>query len=280
MELAGVEAPRLPVDLAGGRNVKASARTASALLDAEETRALLQDVPAAYRTEINDVLLTALVLTTARLTGRRSLLVEMEGHGREDLFEDVDLSRTVGWFTSIFPVHLDLESAFDPGEALKAVKEQMRRIPNRGIGYGLLRYAGDDAETARALRALPAAEVSFNYLGQFDQMLPAASQFGVAAEHPGPSRNPDGGRGHLIEVSGLVAGGRLRVNWTYSENLHRRETVEALAQAFLGELRTLIAHCGSAEAGGFTPSDFADFDWSQSDLDSITAGISKATEEG
>src|SRR6185295_15826710 len=113
-----------------------------------------------YHTRIDDVLLTALARAFQRWTGEDALLVELEKHGREDLFEDVDLSRTVGWFTNAFPVLLRVE----------APKEQLRRIPRGGIGYGLLRYLCRDEEVARQMRVLPGAAVSFNYLGQLDQM--------------------------------------------------------------------------------------------------------------
>jgi len=280
LTLPWTEHQALPVDYRDGHNTKASASTISTLLGVEETRALLQDVPTAYRTEINDALLTALVLSFGRLFGSHTLLVDLEGHGREDLFEDVDLSRTVGWFTSLFPVFLKLDAATAAGEALTSVKEQLRSIPRRGLGYGLLRYLCGDAPTMRALGDLPKAEMSFNYLGQFDLVFHEASPFAMATESAGPVRNLQGSRGHLLEVTGLIAGGQLRINWTFSEHVHRRETVEELAHAFLSELQALIAHCQSPDVGSYTPSDFAVFNWSQSDLDSITAIINEAADEG
>ncbi len=114
----------------------------------------MQDVPSVYNTQINDVLLTALIQSFAQWTGERSLLVDLEGHGREDLFEDVDLSRTVGWFTTLFPIYLQLEEVDRPGETLKSVKEQLRRIPNRGIGYGILRYLNKDTAIGKKLQTL------------------------------------------------------------------------------------------------------------------------------
>jgi amino acid adenylation domain-containing protein/non-ribosomal peptide synthase protein (TIGR01720 family) len=247
----------LPVDYVGGVNTEASARTVAVALSADETRALLQEVPAIYRTQINDVLLTALVLAFARWAGARSLLIDLEGHGREALFDDVDLSRTVGWFTTIFPVFLDLEGAADhPGAALKAIREQLRRIPNRGIGYGLLRYLSGDTDVAQQLRALPQAEVSFNYVGQFDQVLAESALFEPAEESAGPTRGEGGRRSHLLDVNGLIVGGRLYVEWTYSEKLHQRATVERLAQHFIEALRSLIAHCQSPEAEDDTWPDF------------------------
>ena len=135
----------LPVDLPGGANVESSARHAWSELTADETAALLREVPKAYRTPVQEVLLTALALTVARWTERRLVLVDLEGQGRDPLFADLDVSRTVGWFTAIHPVLLDLREARAPGEALKAVKEQVRAVPGGGMGYGLLRYLGGEA---------------------------------------------------------------------------------------------------------------------------------------
>jgi non-ribosomal peptide synthase protein (TIGR01720 family) len=241
-------------------------------LSPEETRALLRDVPQAYDTQINDALLTALAQTFVQWSGTRCLLVNLEGHGREEILEGVDLSRTVGWFTTMFPVVLELQ-ADAPGEALKSVKEQLRRIPNRGIGYGLLRYLKGDAAITEKLRSLPQAEVSFNYLGQFDQMLSPNSRFQLAKESSGSEHSQLGSRGHLLEVNALVTGGQLQLDWTYSSSLHQQPTIENLAQGFLKALRSLIAHCQSPEAGGYTPSDFPLTQMSQNALDTAFTTI-------
>jgi len=267
----------LPVDYPAGKNANtvASACNVSVSLSAEETRALLQDVPQAYNTQINDALLTALVQTFAQWTGTRCLLVELEGHGREEILETVDLSRTVGWFTTVFPVLLDLREASHPGEALKSVKEQLRRIPNRGIGYGLLRYLKQDTVIAEKLRSLPQTEVSFNYLGQFDQLLSPDGMFGMAKESSGSEYSLLGRRSHLLEINGFVAGGQLQLNWIYSSNLHQRAKVERLAEGFIAAVRSLIAHCQSPEAGGYTPSDFPVAKLGQKDIDKFIAKISQ-----
>ncbi|MEH2411054.1 amino acid adenylation domain-containing protein [Nostoc sp.] len=266
----------IPVDYLGGNNREATACKVSVSLSVEETQALLQKVPAAYQTQINDVLLTALVQAFAQWTGKSSLLVDLEGHGREELFENVDVSRTVGWFTSIFSVHLSLENTFQPGKSLMAIKEQLRAIPNRGISYGLLYYLSRDQEITEQLSLLPKAEVIFNYLGQFDQVLPESSLFSLAQESIGPSHSLRSKRTHLLQINGGISQGRLQMSWTYSEKLHRQTTVEVLAQGFIEALRSLITHCQSPDAGGFTPSDFAKFEqsqWSQADLDAITGAI-------
>jgi len=246
---------QLPVDHAHGDNSVESARSISVALSEEETRSLLQEVPGVYRTQVNDVLLAALAQAVSGWTGCPRVVVELEGHGREDLFEGIDLSRTVGWFTSLYPVALDLGGCSGPGELLKSVKEQMREIPNRGIGYGLLRHLRDD-DLGRQVRGLPLAEIRFNYLGQVDQVLSESGMFATASESSGESRGGEGRRGYLLDVSGLVAQSCLRLDWTYSESVHRRETVEGLAGSFIRALQRLIEHCRSPEAGGFTPSDF------------------------
>src|SRR5204862_6042261 len=119
-----------------GENTVASEDSVWVALTEEETKALLTQVPAAYHTQINDLLLGALAQAISSWTGERALLVDLEGHGREALFEEVDLSRTVGWFTSMYPVLLELPASQDAGAAIKSVKEQLRATPNRGIGYG------------------------------------------------------------------------------------------------------------------------------------------------
>jgi non-ribosomal peptide synthase protein (TIGR01720 family) len=209
------------------------------------TTALLQEVPAVYRTQINDVLLTALALACARWSGRRRLLVDLEGHGREELFDDVDLSRTVGWFATLYPVLLEVPDDTAPAQVMQAVKEQLGRVPNRGLGYGLLRYLAGDQEVADQLRSLPQAGVYFDYLGQIDRSLPAEAGLALAAESPGPGLSPETRRRYLLEVTAVVLGGRLRLSWAYSPGRHRRATVEALARNFLAVLREVVVHCQS-----------------------------------
>ena len=244
----------LPVDYLEGKNANtvASSAQVSVTLGAEQTRALLQEAPSAYHTQINDVLLTALVQSLQQWSGQ-TLLVNLESHGREELFEGVDISRTVGWFTSIFPVRLQLQESCDRGEALKSIKEQLRQILKRGIGYGILRYLSPDAMRAK-LQSLPQAEISFNYLGQLDRVLSKSSLWTLA--NSGSNRSPLGTRRYLLEVDGFIIEGKLQFDWTYSEKVHQRATIERLAQGFIEALSDLIAHCQSPEAEGYTPSDF------------------------
>src|SRR5262249_25176676 len=251
---------RLPVDSSGGLNTVSSARTVEASLNAEETRALLQDLPQTYRTQVNDALLTSLAEAFAPWTGSRSLLIDLEGHGREALFEDLDVSRTVGWFTTIYPVLLDLEETIMPSDALRRVKEQLRRIPNNGFGYSALRYLCRDQDVVASLRAQPKAEVVFLYLGQFNLAGKGSSSlFDPASESTGFYRSSRNTRKHLFEITAAVVDGELKITWIYSQNIHHRKTVENLAEQYLASLRELIRSCRSAGVNGHTLSDFVDF---------------------
>ena len=272
LDVSDKQVSRLPVDYQNTANLVAYEKTVSVALSAEETKALLQEVPAAYRTQINDVLLTALTQTFGRWTGSNSLLVDLEGHGREDMFEGINLSRTIGWFTSVFPVFIDVGKTADLGIALKSVKEQLRSVPNRGISFGALKYLS--GENGKKLDNLPQSEVCFNYLGQFDQLLPESSLLKLSSKPSGPIRSPQGKRRYLIEINAFIADGKLQIDWNYSENIHRQATIESLAAGFIEALQLIIQYCQSLETGGLTPSDFAEFKWSrwsQDDLDNIAA---------
>ncbi|MGD1807086.1 amino acid adenylation domain-containing protein [Dapis sp. BLCC M126] len=244
----------LQKDYPEGDNTVALSKTVSVALTVEETQALLQEVPAVYQTQINDVLLTALVLAWQQQTRNPSLLLDLESHGREDIFSDVNLSRTTGWFTSIFPVGLNLHADVEVGDALKIVKEKLRAIPNGGIGYGLLRYLSDE-ETVNQLQDLPKSDIRFNYLGQFDGNLQPSSLFKPASESRGIGRSLKGTRSYLLDINGLVSGGKLQLNWTYSSAIHHQNTIKNLAECYVEKLREIIQHCQSIEVSDYIPSD-------------------------
>jgi amino acid adenylation domain-containing protein/non-ribosomal peptide synthase protein (TIGR01720 family) len=267
LALARMAPPALPQDCAAGPDDEARARTVLVELGAEETRILLQERLAELRCRIDEALLTALLWAFSRWTGVAMLLVDVEGHGREDIGEELDLTRTIGWFTTLSPVLLDAEGAGSPLEVLRAVKQQLRAMPGRGLGYGLLRYLHADPEVRELLRRLPRAEVSFNYLGQVGVSVAQSRLWGGAAESRGAERSPLQPRAYRLSIDGAVVAGELRLGWTYSESLYERSTIEALGRAFTGALRELIERRDIIES--YTPADFPDLDLTQEGLDRI-----------
>ncbi len=238
----------LPLDQTTGANTVATTQLVSVSLTADETQLLLQELPQCYHTQINDVLLTALVHTFADWTGASTLWVDLEGHGREPLFADLDTSRTVGWFTSVFPVCL--QAAETAQATLKQVKANLRQIPQNGIGYGLLRYLAD-APLASPIQP----DVSFNYLGQLDSATSATALFALAPEADGATRSEVDLRTYLLEINSSVVGGRFQIDWSYSTARHQRETIAHLAAGFLAVLRSLIQNRTTASPC-YIPSDF------------------------
>ncbi|WP_353231753.1 amino acid adenylation domain-containing protein [Pseudomonas helleri] len=235
-------------------------------LDREQTRHLLQQAPAAYRTQINDLLLTALARALCDWTGDSTALIQLEGHGREDLFAGIDLTRTVGWFTSLFPVKLT--PAAGMAESIKAIKQQLREVPGKGLGFGLLRYQGD-AQTQASLAALPQARVTFNYLGQFDQSFNDDGLFVPAQEASGAAQSLDSPLANWLSVDGQVYGGELKLDLSFSQECFDTADIEALASSLKAQLQALIEHCLNPQHSGVTPADFALANLTQAQLDQL-----------
>ena len=248
----------LPLDHANGIAENTAARTRSIVveLSGRETKALLQQVPKAYGGDVPDVLLTAAARAIGTWAGSSSVLFDLEGHGREPFAEDLDLSRTVGWFTTSYPVALEAGHERDLGEALRSVKEVLRAIPHKGIGYGLLRYLVPDSEVGAQLAARPQPQISFNYLGRFDDTTQSTRLLTPVDAAIGQASSPKNARAHLIDINAVVRHGRLRVEWRFSEALHDEATVEALAGEFIGSVRQIVAHCAARHMRAFSPSDF------------------------
>ncbi len=261
--LSGIEP--LPYDNPQGENRQRHARTVSLQLDRKRTGQLLKEAPAAYRTQINDLLLTALSLAVGAWCQREAFLVHLEGHGREDLFDGLDVSRTTGWFTSVFPVRLSRPGG-DLGAAIKQTKETLRRVPARGIGYGLLRYLG--GPEARAALATEEVSLAFNYLGQFGGRSEAAL-WQPAEESSGSGKDLDAPLGSRLTINGQVMDGALSLHCQFSEDVYRPATVESLMGHLREALSAVIDHCIAQDAGQVSPSDFPLASLTQEQLDHL-----------
>ncbi|SDO97798.1 non-ribosomal peptide synthase domain TIGR01720/amino acid adenylation domain-containing protein, partial [Rhodoferax sp. OV413] len=248
------------------------------------TQALLKQAPAAYRSQVNDLLLTALGRALCEAGGVSRVAIDLEGHGREDVFDGIDLTRTVGWFTSLYPVVI--EPTGDTGAALKRVKETLRAVPGRGLGHGVLKALGTPAQREALQTGTTAAQdgdygpaqVLFNYLGQFDGSFDAQARWRPAAESAGDEVHPDTALTHEFAVNGQVYDGELRLVVSYSRARHDEVAVRAWVDAFQRELEALIAHCTSG-AQGLTPSDFPLAQLAQPGLDALASTLAPSRVE-
>ncbi|MDL4822174.1 condensation domain-containing protein, partial [Actinomadura opuntiae] len=263
-------------------------------LSEDVTRALLTALPAAFRCGPDDGLVAGLALAVAawrraRGTAESSVLLNMEGHGREEaVIEGADLSRTVGWFTTIFPVRVsvggvDLKEAFaggaGAGRAVKAVKEQLRTIPDRGIGYGLLRYL--NTGTAEELAEFPTPQIGFNYLGRFsDTDVPGEARGEgwtpiSALEEVSAEFDADMPVAHAVDVNAVVIdseqGPVLNASIGFASGVLSRERVQELADLWVEALTGLARHASSTDAGGLTPSDLPLVPLTQLEIDVLEA---------
>ncbi|SDY98564.1 non-ribosomal peptide synthetase, partial [Nitrosomonas halophila] len=262
--LAGITAS-LPCDFPEGSKKIAHQCSLTVKLDRLTTQALLKEAPVAYRTQVNDLLLTALGGALCRWSGHERILIDLEGHGREDLYADVDLSRTIGWFTSLFPVALDPMGSLDA--RIKRIKEGLRQIPHKGLGYGLFKYYGTEAQR-RILANLPEAQVVFNYLGQFDGSFEHDTPWQLADEPIGDLLDQGARQQHDLSINGHILGGELCLEVSYSKARYARTTIEAFIRIFFVELESVITHCQQG-IRAVTPSDFPLIRIAQDELDRL-----------
>ncbi|MEU2559780.1 condensation domain-containing protein [Streptomyces longispororuber] len=273
-----------------GRDLESRDRSFTASLPAEVTEELLTTVPALFHADVNDVLLTGLALALDDWHRRRgtegdgTALLHLEGHGREGALGDLDLSRTVGWFTSMFPVRLDL-GELDRAEvdaagpavsaAVKRVKEQVRGIPDKGVRYGLLRYLNPD--TGPLLEQAARPELVFNYLGRFavpdDTDWSVVPEYGTGLDGTGPGMP----MAHSVEANVATVDGAdgpvLRATWSWADSVVSEADTRELAATWFRMLRLLVTHAREPGAGGLTPSDLTLSSLSQHELEEIESDL-------
>ncbi|MEN1970682.1 condensation domain-containing protein, partial [Lentibacillus sp. N15] len=250
-------------------------------LTKERTKQLLSRVHYTYNTEINDILLTALGITLKEWISTDKIGVLLEGHGREEIHDEFSFNRTIGWFTSCFPVVFNFsDPTFNiiPEERLsyyiKNVKETLRNIPNRGIGYGILKYLNKGGSGVDNIDQF-SPEIVFNYLGQFDRgsETDKGQMFEISSLQTGRAINPDMKRKYTLEINGYVLNRQLTLLINYSSKQYDKETISELAQNLQINLERLIEHCIEKTEPEKTPSDLGDKDISLEELDYMRSMI-------
>ncbi|MGG4264200.1 condensation domain-containing protein, partial [Peribacillus simplex] len=260
-----------PKDVEVGNGTWRDGKTKSIHLSEEETRKLLTEVHKAYRTEINDILLTTLGRAVKKWTGQEQLAIQMEGHGREEILKGIDISRTVGWFTTEFPFFIDV-SGEDLSYHIKKVKEDLRKIPDKGIGYGILKYLTPKEKHSIPFKLKP--EVSFNYLGEMDGGLKEEGIQGSFLS-AGDQISPESERLYPIDVTGMTIKDKLYLNINYDSTRFKETSIEKLLVILLEELLLIIEHCLLKEEVDLTPSDLGDNELTFDELEDISSILSE-----
>jgi non-ribosomal peptide synthase protein (TIGR01720 family) len=226
----------LPTDVPGP-NLVETAETLHAWIDSKLTRRLLLDVPRTFGVPVHACLVGALGRALSAWSRSPTSLIDVESHGRDDSVDDVDLSRTVGWLTVFLPVLLRSAPDDPPSSWLKEADLALRDLPQRGLDDFVNRYLRNRSD-GRTRPPLPRA-VRFNYLGRQDLLAPRSAWFGIATGNVGPLCAATGRRTHLLELDAEVSDERLALTWTYSRELHTRQSIAALSQLMIAALTEL-----------------------------------------
>ncbi|WP_374019699.1 condensation domain-containing protein, partial [Paenibacillus thiaminolyticus] len=257
----------LPTRQAAASNTQEDSAAVTFRLSSNETECLLKKANQAYRTEPNDILLAALGLALRDWGKMERIAVEMEGHGREEIVPDLDITRTIGWFTSAFPVILHISSGDDAKSALIRTKETLHHIPSKGIGYGVLKYLTPPQHVSGLSWKLK-PEISFNYLGQFGGE-EEGPLFAASPLSAGGSMHRLSERTHALDITSVTMEGRLLTAIQYNSREYSEREMEELSDRYRTRLLNLIDHCMSIGEGGLTPSDLDDQELTVEELDDI-----------
>ena len=231
----------IPVDFPGGIATFDAGATLTVDLGADRTAGLKRLAGRELRSGLSDLLAAVVAAEVADWTGRRECLLALAGHGRDDVVPGVDLSRTVGWFQIYYPLLLTVPRTDDLG-VLRAVQPQLRAVPHNGVGYSALRYLSTDPAVRNRLAAAARPQVSFNFMGEFgfEDTSRHTDLFGACDRPFGRTEDEHGVWPYPIDVVPGVVGRSLRIGVNYNEHIHRRSTVQALAERLVARVDRLL----------------------------------------
>ncbi len=257
----------LDKDMQADTNCISDSEILSIKLSNKDTESFIKDANKSYNTEANDILITALGMTIKKWAGKDKILINLEGHGREDIGESISVARTIGWFTSMYPVVINVDRDNDLAYTIKSVKEQLRGIPNKGIGYGILRYVTDPTlMDGCKLEIEP--DICFNYLGQLDREV-NTELFSISKLSTGNSISLKSERVNSIEINGMIVGGELTFTCSYNKKEFRENTIKNVMDTFKENLLLVINHCVGKQEVEVTPTDLGYGKLSIDELDKV-----------
>lgn len=245
-----------------GEDLVSYSKTIVRSLDSQLTNDLLFEAGKVYHIDAKEIMILSLAQTVKEITGESEVLLELEGHGREDLFENMDWNRTVGWFTSIYPVLLKINE-MDLSKQIVEVKEQLRKIPTNGIGFGILKYI------CKSLNDKDRKQIRFNYLGDFNEKTYQNDIFTISDMDTGLETSKANSLSALMDINAIIINNKLKIMLTYSSQKFKDESIHLFIDKFISAIENTIKHCCEKKDIELTPSDFASIDLSQEELDSL-----------
>lgn len=250
-----------PVEFDYGQDIMRISSTIYGEVDKETTQELSKKINEMYSMELNEVLISALVMTINNITNQKDIVIELERHGREAINDEIDISRTVGWFTSMYPANfMVLDEKLDSN--IKSLKEQLRSIPSKGFNFSILKYLNNELNTNEN------KYIRFNYLGDFDNVFNNEA-FEVSDINCGEDIGQNNHLTCLMDITAMILEGKLKLNITYSKNKFKDKTIENFMNSYIEKLKEILNYCCGKNYKEFTPSDFDAADICQEDLDSI-----------
>ncbi|WBW96384.1 amino acid adenylation domain-containing protein [Oceanirhabdus sp. W0125-5] len=250
-----------PIDHDLGESSVKSSLTLERVIDEELTQELSLKVNEIYGMDLNEALIAALVMTIKELTGQEDIIIELERHGREVINEEIDVSRTIGWFTSMYPAIINVTQEEIQGN-IKSIKEQLRNIPNKGFDFSILKYLKGEFTKYNN------QQIRFNYLGEFDNIV-NNNAFEILNLDSGNEVGEENHLTALIDINAMILHEKLSIKVTFSKNKFRNETIEEFIECYVEKIKEILNHCSSKDDKEYTPSDFVAVDISQEDLDML-----------
>lgn len=236
----------------------------------ENTKNLLTKCNEAYNTEINDLLLSALAMAFNNWTGSKSVMINLESHGREELFKDIDITRTIGWFTAEYPVVLEIKKAEEVSYTIKTIKETLRRVPKNGIGYGILKYLNNEVGNDLKYGCKP--QISFNYLGDFEEEI-SSKQFAISDISSGMDMSENLEREYMLDITGIIIDKKLNMKVEFNKKQFSETTIGHFLNKYMRCLEEIVLHCLKKDDTELTPDDVGYNDISIEEFEDLVSEV-------